>query len=129
MNSAIKQLTAGIIVILLNGCADNFPVKGPYPKTGLASWYDPSLSSPKLFKKWGSTCAMRKTDFGQYYQVCNLDNNRCVFVRHNDFGPSASMYRKGRIIDLSKQAFKKIADLDNGVIQVQINPVYQKDVN
>ena len=115
--------------MFLAGCADDQPVKGPYPKTGLASWYDPSLSSPGLFKTWGVTCAMRKTDFGKYYRVCNLANNKCVFVRHNDFGPSSAMYRMRRIIDLSKSAFKKISDLDQGVIKVSISQVYNAKVD
>jgi len=115
--------------VLLAGCADDQPVKGSYPKTGLASWYDPSLSSPELFKKLGVTCAMRKTDYGKYYRVCNLDNNKCVFVRHNDFGPSAGMYKKSRIIDLSKSAFRKIAELDHGLIQVSVSQVYEASVD
>ncbi|PIQ88188.1 MAG: hypothetical protein COV73_00150, partial [Candidatus Omnitrophica bacterium CG11_big_fil_rev_8_21_14_0_20_43_6] len=105
MKKLSKYIFWGICLVILAGCADDLPVKGPYPKVGIASWYDPSLTSPELFKPWGVTSAMRKTDYGKYYQVCNLDNNQCVFVRHNDFGPSAAMYRQGRIIDLSKSAF------------------------
>jgi rare lipoprotein A len=116
-------------LVLLVGCTDDQPVKGPYPKTGMASWYDPSTSFPGLFRKWGVTCAMRKTDYGKYYRVCNLANNKCVFVRHNDFGPSLSMYRKRRVIDLSKSAFKKIADLDQGLIQVSVSQVYEASVD
>jgi rare lipoprotein A len=120
---------AGISLLLLAGCVNDQPVKGPYPKAGLASWYDPSFSSPELFKKSGVTCAMRKTDYGKYYRVCNLANNKCVFVRHNDFGPSAGMYRKRRVIDLSKSAFRKIADLDQGLIQVSLSQVYAASVD
>lgn len=122
-------LITGIILFFASGCVDDQPVRGPYPKTGIASWYDPSLTSPELFKKWGVTCAMRKTDYGKYYRVCNLDNNKCVFVRHNDFGPSGGMYRKNRIIDLSKSAFRKIADLDHGLIRVSVTPVFQAQVD
>lgn len=129
MKSLKACIFTGICLVLLAGCADDQPVKGPYPKTGLASWYDPSLTSPELFKKWGVTCAMRKTDYGKYYRVCNLANNKCVFVRHNDFGPSAGMYRKRRIIDLSKSAFRRIAELDCGLIQVSVSPVYEVAVD
>ena len=115
--------------MLLAGCADDQPVRGAYPKTGLASWYDPSLSFSGLFKKFGVTCAMRKTDYGKYYRVCNLANNKCVFVRHNDFGPSSGMYRKRRIIDLSQSAFRKIAALDHGLIQVSVSQVYEASVD
>ncbi|MCX5694788.1 MAG: septal ring lytic transglycosylase RlpA family protein [Candidatus Omnitrophica bacterium] len=120
---------AAMFLFFLAGCVDDSVVKGPYPKIGLASWYDPNLSSPELFKKHGVTCAMRKIDYGKYYRVCNLVNNKCVFVRHNDFGPSASMYKKGRIIDLSRAAFGSIADLGYGLIQVSVEEVYEADVD
>lgn len=129
MTSFKSCIFIGICLVFMAGCAEDRPVKGVYPKTGLASWYDPSLSSPELFKNWGITCAMRKTDYGKYYRVCNLANNKCVFVRHNDFGPSASMYRNKRIIDLSKAAFRKIADLDHGVIEVSVSQVYEASVD
>ena len=117
-----------VCLILLAGCEDGRPVVGPYPKTGTASWYDPSSSSPELFSKWDMTCAMRKTDYGKYYRVCNLANNKCVFVRHNDFGPSRSMYRRGRVIDLSKTAFRKISDLGHGLIKVSLSEVYNASI-
>jgi len=116
-------------LFFLAGCAEDRPVKGSYPKMGLASWYDPSVTSPELFKTWGITCAMRKVDYGKYYRVCNLANNKCVFVRHNDFGPSLGMYRKKRIIDLSKSAFRKIADLDLGLIPVSVSRVYEARID
>lgn len=118
-----------LFLLLFAGCDSNQPVKGPYPRMGLASWYDPSLTSPELFKKRGVTCAMRRTDYGKYYQVCNLANNKCVFVRHNDFGPALGMYRKGRIIDLSKSAFRLIADLDLGLVEVSVTPVYEASID
>ncbi len=125
MKDIIRLMIIGLILICSSGCDNQQAVKGPYPKEGVASWYDPSATSPKLFKTWGVTCAMRRTDYGKYYQVCNLANNKCVFVRHNDFGPSWRMYRKGRIIDLSKSAFRKIADLELGLIKVSVIPVYE----
>jgi rare lipoprotein A len=129
VRNIISLIIIGIILSFLSGCADNQPLKGPYPKQGVASWYDPSITSPELFKKYGVTCAMRKTDYGKFYQVCNLANNKCVFVRHNDFGPAQSLYRQGRIIDLSKSAFRMIADLDLGLISVSVTPVYEVSVD
>lgn len=129
MKKLIGYLVIGVFLVLLSRYAGDQPVKGPYPKVGLASWYDPSLTSPELFKKWGVTCAMRKAGYGKYYRVCNLVNNKCVFVRHNDFGPALKMYRQGRIIDLSKAAFRRIADLDHGLIRVSISPVYEASID
>ena len=108
----------------MGGCADNHPVIGPYPKTGIASWYSDKIT--KMGEKSDGnylTCAMRKTDFGKHYRVCNIANNKCVVVRHNDFGPSKRSYDKGRIIDLSSSAFSRIADLKEGIINVTVEEV------
>jgi rare lipoprotein A len=114
-----------ILFLVLFGCAqDNEPVVGPYPRYGKASWYTArSTSSGEKFNRFGFSCAMRKFDFGKYYRVCNIKNNKCVVVRHNDFGPAKRMYLRGRIIDLSKAAFSRIADLKKGVIQVTVNEI------
>jgi rare lipoprotein A len=114
-----------ICLFLFSGCQDDTPVKGFYPAKGLATWYIPHLtaSGDKLHGN-ELTCAMRKREFGKYYLVCNLDNNKCVEVRHNDFGPSHALFRRGRIIDLSRYAFSKIANLKKGVTRVRIGEVY-----
>jgi rare lipoprotein A len=49
------------------------------------------------------TCAMREGDFGGYYLVV-AENGRSVVCKLNDRGP----YIKGRIIDLSKAAMRKL---------------------
>lgn len=106
-------------LLLLAACADNAPVSGPYPRRGMASWYSAKVTATgEKFDANDLTCALRKTDFGKRYKVCNIANNKCVTVRHNNFGPSKYFYNKGRIVDLSKAAFSRIADLDEGVIAV-----------
>ncbi|MFA5276775.1 MAG: septal ring lytic transglycosylase RlpA family protein, partial [Candidatus Omnitrophota bacterium] len=97
------------------------PVTGTYPKIGMASWYSAKITATgERSDNNDLTCAMRKTDFGKRYKVCNIANDKCVVVRHNNFGPSKYFYDKGRIVDLSKAAFFRIADLNEGVIKVII---------
>jgi rare lipoprotein A len=109
------------MIVFLAACADNTPVTGVYPKTGLASWYLARITATgEKFDPDDLTCAMRKTDFNKRYKVCNLANNKCVVVRHNNFGPAKYLYDQGRIIDLSKAAFSRIAGLEEGVIKVII---------
>jgi len=71
------------------------------------------------------TCAMRSREWGKYYKVTNLDNGNTVIVRHNDFGPNKKLHDKGRIIDLSKEAFKILTnnDLRKGIINVKVEEV------
>lgn len=111
-----------ICFVLLFGCADNQPVVGPYPTHGEASWYTTGrTASGEKFKPQGFSCAIRRFDFGKHYRVCNVANDKCVVVRHNDFGPGKNLYTQGRIIDLSKPAFSRIADLKQGIIEVTVN--------
>jgi uncharacterized protein YabE (DUF348 family) len=56
---------------------------------------------------------------GSYARVTNTANGKSVIVQINDSGP----YGKGRIIDLDKVAFQKIADLGAGVIGVKVEEV------
>ena len=49
---------------------------------------------------------------GSYAAVTNVNTGRSVVVRITDHGPSVV----GRIMRLSKAAFKQIADLDQAVI-------------
>jgi rare lipoprotein A (peptidoglycan hydrolase) len=52
-----------------------------------------------------------------------------VVVRHNNFGPSKYFYDQGRIIDLSRAAFLRIADLEEGIINVSVDEVSEKTEN
>ena len=114
-----------ICLILLCGCQDKKQSKEVYPSIGLATWYKPRLTaSGEMHQKGRFTCAMRKQGFGKNYLVCNLENNKCVEVRHNDFGPSFFLFLMGRTVDLSRDAFLKIADVNKGVIRVRIGEIH-----
>lgn len=56
---------------------------------------------------------------GSYVRVTNTDNGKSVIVVINDRGPFAP----GRIIDLDKVAFMKIASLGAGVIHVKMEEI------
>lgn len=79
-------------------------------QTGTATWY---TNGDDL------TCASLDFPQGKYLRVTNRANGRSVIVQVNDSGP----YGKGRIIDLNKKAFQKIADLGAGVISVKVEEI------
>ncbi len=56
---------------------------------------------------------------GSYARVTNQENGKSVIVRINDRGPFVA----GRIIDLDKVAFEKIASLGTGVINVKMEEI------
>lgn len=78
--------------------------------TGGASWYAHtgtlSAANPWL-------------PFGSYVRVTNTANGKSVIVKINDRGP----FGGGRIIDLDKVAFAKIADLGTGVVNVVMEEI------
>ena len=99
-------------------------VVGEYPVAGKATWYsDPITATGEHVDDDALTCALRKKDYGKYYQVCSADNGKCVMVRHNDFGPRKRLFMQGRIIDLSPKAFLELADLKTGIINVMVREV------
>lgn len=75
---------------------------------GGASWYHRSD---------GLTAAHRTLPFGTIVRVENLENGRVVNVRIADRGP----FIDGRVIDLSDDAFRRVASLGEGVIRVRIS--------
>jgi len=95
-----------------------------YTESGKASYYAMAFqlkktASGELYDKAKMTAAHRKLPFGTKVKVTNTENNKCVIVRINDRGP----FVKGRIVDLSGSAFSSIADLDAGIIDVEIEVI------
>jgi rare lipoprotein A len=98
-------------------------VKAP-PKTGEASWYGPRFhgrptASGERFDMHAMTAAHRKLPLGSKVRVTNLENDRSVVVKVNDRGPFA----RGRIIDVSYGAAKRLGMVASGTARVEIAPV------
>lgn len=96
----------------------------PYIETGKASYYANSLkgnptSSGEPYHPDSLTAAHRTLSFGTLLKVENTENGKTVVVKINDRGP----YVDDRIIDLSRAAFKQIAPLGDGVIEVRVEEV------
>ena len=88
---------------------------------GEASYYGPGFHGKKTangerFNMHALTAAHKTLPFGTRVRVTNLDNGKSVVVRINDRGP----YKKGRIIDLSVAAAKKIGMMGSGVAKVKL---------
>lgn len=80
---------------------------------GLASWYS---------YRGGLFAASTKFKKGSVLRVVNPANGKHVDVVVNDYGPSKRRY-PNRIIDLDRVAFKKIAYLGAGVINIVVYPL------
>ena len=88
---------------------------------GKASWYGKTFhgrptASGEPYDMNAPTAAHKSLPFGTRVRVTNLDNGKQTVVRINDRGP----FVKGRIIDLSYAAAKKIQMLQAGVVHVKL---------
>jgi uncharacterized protein YabE (DUF348 family) len=84
------------------------PGTGATSQAGLATWYDPP---------WGGlTAAHPWLPFGTYVTATDVESGRSVTVVIDDRGPFAP----GRIIDLSPEAFERLAPLGRGVLHVEL---------
>jgi rare lipoprotein A len=112
-----------LLVFVIAGCSS-----GPRPAPqrthkayGLASYYSKKFhgrrtASGERYNMHAMTAAHRSLPFGSTVEVTHVKNGRTVTVRINDRGP----FVKGRIIDLSYAAAKKLGMLSEGVARVSV---------
>ncbi len=92
-----------------------------YNRTGTASWYGQAFHGRKTangeFFDMNSLSAAHPTlPLPSYVMVTNLTNNRSVVVRVNDRGP----YAHNRLIDLSREAARKLDFEHKGTVKVRV---------
>jgi rare lipoprotein A len=92
-----------------------------FRQRGKASWYGAEFHGKKtangeIYNMYAMTAAHKTLPFDTYIRVKNLENNRSTEVRINDRGPFA----RGRIIDLSYIAAKKLGIVGPGTANVEI---------
>lgn len=94
---------------------------------GLCSWYsenDPGINkytaNGEVFNDEAMICAKWDIPFGTWLKITNIANGKFVLVKCTDRGPAR---RLNRIVDLSKGAFAKIADLKLGLITVKLEVI------
>jgi rare lipoprotein A (peptidoglycan hydrolase) len=135
-------IAGALLPLLLPGCTLPFgrretlppPVVAPQVKeevpkaegpkvqqVGNASWYGPAqdgkeTASGETFDQNELTAAHRTLPLGTKAVVTNLETGKSVTVRINDRGP----FVKGRKIDLSRAAARKIGMTKKGVTKVKI---------
>lgn len=92
-------------------------------ETGEASYYGKGdkyngrkTANGETFDTYDYTAAHKTIPFNTTVWVTNLSNGKTTKVRINDRGP----YAKGRIIDLSYAAAKKIDMVQSGTVKVKI---------
>lgn len=95
--------------------------KTDHKELGKASWYGPGFQGQETangdtFDQKAMTAAHPSLPMGTKAEVTNLENGKKVEVKINDRGP----YAKGRVIDLSSGAAKKLDMKKGGTARVKI---------
>jgi rare lipoprotein A len=104
---------------------------GDLPKQGLASWYGEEhrgklMANGKRFNPDKPTAASWFYPLGTKLRVTvksTSGRRRSVQVTVTDRGPARDLVRQGRIIDLGRAAFEKIAQPDLGLVAVTVQAV------
>ena len=126
-NRGLIKLCIMLCILFLSSCASNHRVDySPEQRAhyAVASWYGHKFNgkltaSGKRFDMYAMTCAHKTLKFGTKLRVTNPDNNKSVIVTVNDRGP----FIRGRDLDLSYGAAKKIGIVKKGVGRVKIEHI------
>jgi rare lipoprotein A len=89
--------------------------------TGIASYYADKYdgkrtSNGEVYDMNGLTAANKDLPFDTIVRVINLENQKSVILRINDRGP----LKKGRILDVSLEAAKRLEMIGKGSVKVQV---------
>ncbi|MBW2028348.1 MAG: septal ring lytic transglycosylase RlpA family protein [Deltaproteobacteria bacterium] len=99
-----------------------------YREKGIASWYGYETLKKKgghmtangeVFDPLGLNAAHKYLPLPSHVKVTNLENGRSILLRVNDRGP----FVKGRIIDLSAGAAKKLGFYEKGTARVLVEMI------
>ncbi len=99
-----------------------------YSEEGIASWYGKKFhgkltSTREVYNMYELTAAHKSLPIPCYVEVTNLINKKTIIVRVNDRGP----FKKGRIIDLSYAAAKKLDIIEKGTTKVYVKAINVKN--
>ena len=109
------------------GCAGSRPPRSDLERevqVGFASYYGTRFhgartASGERYDEKALTAAHRTLPFGTRVQVTNLANGKSVVVTITDRGP----FTKGRVIDVSRRAARKLDFLRDGTTRVRLEVV------
>ena len=98
--------------------------KHPQTQIGIASYYGKKFhkkrtANGEIFNMYKVSAAHKSYPLGTKVRVTNLENGKSIKLVINDRGP----FVKGRIIDLSYRAARKLDFVSQGTTKVRINVI------
>lgn len=119
-------IAIGGAALSLGSCASSAPAFGEkgYTETGKASYYarkfqGRDMANGEPYRRGKMTAAHRTLPLGTKVKVTNVRTNRSVKVEITDRGP----FVKGRIVDLSEKAAKRLDFIKAGVVPVEVKVI------
>jgi rare lipoprotein A len=121
--STVMAVVGCVGVLLISSPGEGRGGASQAGQVGFASWYGTShqghkTASGERFSRGQLTAAHRSLPLGTKVKVTNLRTKQQVVVKINDRGPYGG--GKGRIIDLSEAAAKRVGILARGTERVQV---------
>ena len=118
---SFSRLAISLLLLGLAACGGS---KSAFTQTGQGSYYADKFAgrptaSGKPYRPGKLTAAHNTLPFGTHIRVTNTRTGRSVKVVVNDRGPHV----KGRIVDVSKRAARKLGLVDAGVAPVTLRVV------
>ena len=117
--NVLKPLGLMFLVLLIMTSCGSSRNAGDYNNTTVSYYADrfsgKKTASGEVYRHHKMTASHRNLPFGTRVEIINSNNNKKVHVTVNDRGT----LKPSRAFDLSQGAFKKIADLNEGVIKVR----------
>ena len=126
----VFHLLCILLCVSITGCASHprYRAKPISYQIGYTSYYAHKFhgrptASGEIFDMNGISAAHRELPLGTIIRVTHLGNGKSIIVKVNDRGP----FIKGRILDLSLGAAKKLDMVNEGVAKVKIEIVKAVD--
>ncbi len=113
--------------------ADSLKVASGTLINGIASFYSFNLDGTKTatgetYRNNKMSAASNDFDLNTWVRVTNLQNNKSIIIRIND-RMHPRMQKKGRVVDLSRVAAKKLDFIKNGLANVKVEVVEKGTLN
>jgi rare lipoprotein A len=130
----IMALTSGLALHATDTVNSDGRARTEYPagNVGLASWYGlqhqgKTMANGEPFDSRALTTASRTLPLGSWIRVFNLRNGKSVDVQVTDRGPNKRL--RGRILDLSEAAAKRLGFKREGLTAVAFLPLAELTPN
>ncbi len=109
-----------LLALFVVSCGSRNSSKDSSYKSTTVSYYankfdGKKTASGEVYRHYKMTGAHKSLSFGTRVEIININNDKSVIITVNDRGP----LKPSREFDLSQGAFKKIANINEGILKVK----------